>query len=338
MAQHAWIYGIDDDCFQRVAEKRFGIEEKAAKTDNPTHRYWHDCFCSVLAKGKIHGSFDHCFENAAYKARQLYIETEKTMKVEKALLSSAEKALAGKGEIEYGDFGLNVIAGHLLLKGNREANAVIEFGQKRIQTISEVIKEYGYDIYVENIPEKGVPTAFNNRPIVNPDLTKTSQLSLPLIHDVLYMHVIARHYPEYKKKINAIINYILSESYQRFPNGYGVGYYGTGFYSVGWSVTIPSFIDHELRQSTLFNLLHLSSYKAAHKTDWFRDMMAILELHKKTDATYEFPTNMIREKKNSYFVGGNHLGIVENRRLKKRNQMESTYWYHVIRQNMKDAV
>ena len=178
---------------------------------------------------------------------------------------------------------------------------------------------------------------------MNPELFKPcpdyfSLVSLPIIHDLLYLPEIGKQTPELIPSINNIIEYIMTREYQNLPGGYGIGFNGKRFYAIGWSITIPSFHNYRLENEALFYLIHLSHFKIAHRSPWFTTMLKTLSEYKVADNIYEFPRNSIQEKKNAYFVGGHHLGVVENRRLKKRNQMESTYWYHVIRKNMKNAI
>jgi hypothetical protein len=333
-----WRFEIDDDLFRRIVAMQFGLDAEITNEPCLIDRYWISNFCSVITKPKIHGSFDYCFENAAYKIRQLHIHTKETRDIEKKLISIVNQAVSDSDIVEFGDFGVNILVGHLLLREYLNENALIDFAMKRIQAIYETIQSFQYDIYIEKASTKAVPKAFRGQKIVNPELTKTSLVSLPLIYDILYFHVIGRRFPNLMENINTIIDYILTIEYQSFARGYGIGFFGKRYYAIGWSVHLPSFHDNEFGRETLFNLIHLSHYKAAHKSLWFQRMFTKLENYKNDDGTYLFPRDSIREKKNSYFVGGNHLGVVENRRLRKRLRMESTYWFYVIKANMENAI
>ena len=338
MESFNWRYEIDDDLFQRIVAMQFGLDAEIKNEPCLLDRYWIGNFCSPITKHKIHGSFDYCFENAAYKIRQLHIHTKETREIEKKLISILNQAVFDSDIVEFGDFGVNILVGHLLLRGYLNEKSLVAFAMNRIQAIYETIKSFQYDIYVEKASTKAVPKAYRGQKIVSPELTRTSLVSLPLIHDILYFHVIGRRFPNLMENINTIIDYILTKEYQSFAPGYGIGFFGKRYYAIGWSVMIPSFLNFEFGRETIFNLIHLSHFKAAHKSLWFQRMFTKLEDYKNEDGTYLFPTDAIREKKNSYFVGGNHLGVVENRRLRKRNRMESTYWYNVIKANMENAI
>jgi hypothetical protein len=338
LGEHNWRFEINDDLFQRVVSKQFGLDEDIEPGLGQLERYWMEQFRTAAASNKIHGSFDDCFENAAYKVRQLFIHTREMLGVEKKLLSIVDQAVDDPENVQFKDFGVNILVGHLLLRGCLHEKSIVDFAKRRIQAICETIRTYQYQIFVEQASTKAVPEAFRGQKIVHPDLTKTSLLPLPLIHDVLYFRVIANHFPDLRADIDTILAYILSEEYQRFPRGYGIGFFEKRYYAVGWSVTIPSFLNSKFSKDTLFNLIHLSHYQVVNNSNWFKSMLAQLSAYKRTEDTFEFPRNAVQEKKNTYFVGGSHLGVVGNRRLRNRNQMESTYWYNVIKKNMENAI
>ena len=157
MGNTHWLRDVQDVSFRRVySQLSESGSDRAEYT--PTDRYWEDHFCKVISRGKIHGSKDECFENAAYKVRALCIEQE--------LLSIVDRAVKDPGIVEYGLNGLNIIVAHLLARGYLEHTAVVECAQNRIDAVYGGITEYGHDIYVGNGEVKGVPKAFQWKKIV----------------------------------------------------------------------------------------------------------------------------------------------------------------------------
>ena len=61
-----WLYELDEETFRRVIGKQFNLESGPRQGISSIDRYWIDNFCTITTKRKLHGSFDYCFENAAY--------------------------------------------------------------------------------------------------------------------------------------------------------------------------------------------------------------------------------------------------------------------------------
>ena len=145
LRDHNWRFEIHDGLFQRVVSKQFGLEEDGKTGLGRLEQYWVDQFSSAAARNKIHGSFDDCFENAAYKVRQLFIHTQETLDIEKRLISIVDRAVDDPEIVQFKDFGVNILVGHLLLRGCLGETSIVDFAKRRIQAICETIRTFQYD-------------------------------------------------------------------------------------------------------------------------------------------------------------------------------------------------
>ena len=50
--------------------------------------------------------------------------------------------------------------------------------------------------------------------------------------------------------------------------------------------------------------------------------------------TYLFPKEYLKEKRNSYFITGAHMGFGENRRKELALKIESSFWMMKIKKNI----
>ena len=115
MVNTDWKFPPDEKLFRHVVSERFDLKSSGTITETPAANHWKDNFCSVLKKGKLHGSFDYCFENAAYKICSLFLDTKDIRETEKKLVGFAEPGIKNPELAEFSQFGLNIFIGHLLL-------------------------------------------------------------------------------------------------------------------------------------------------------------------------------------------------------------------------------
>lgn len=143
-----------------------------------------------------------------------------------------------------------------------------------------------------------------------------------------------------RKKIDSVISYITQPAYQKLHDGYGVVRTGENRYNVmGWNVWLPGYsrmhVD-DFKMSCLVQRIELlSDFKSIKSDHWFRSSIAHLKTYATDKGTYIFPKQYIKEKKNSYFVTGTHMGLGENRRRKLAYEIESTYWMIKIMKRLK---
>jgi hypothetical protein len=67
-------------------------------------------------------------------------------------------------------------------------------------------------------------------------------------------------------------------------------------------------------------------FAAARASPWFQEGLAQLESYRTPQGTYRFPTDVLKEAPNSYYLyAGAHMGLGENRKQAQAMEIESTF-------------
>ena len=109
----------------------------------------------------------------------------------------------------------------------------------RLDMVYDFTRKGDYDIYAPN-------KFLRKRPFVKLELTTGGDCYLPLIFDIVGWEA---YLPECGTeedlaKADNVIQYILTEEYQKLPWGYGIMGDGTGrTWGLGWSVHLPRYFD-----------------------------------------------------------------------------------------------
>ncbi|MDP8204623.1 MAG: hypothetical protein P9L95_08850, partial [Candidatus Tenebribacter mawsonii] len=222
----------------------------------------------------------------------------------------------------------NLIASFLSASGFKDLEPVNTFIRDRIQMIYDFTKDNNFSIFVDKANYKGISSAFDDHPLIDPELYLDGKFKLPWVHDLLTFSAL---YNEFPKEIDHIISYILNEEYQKLPEGYGIVMAGVKRYTVlGWNVWLPGFsgfdIDEFHLQNLITRMILMSPFKVARESKWYKNCLKHLEQFKQKNGTYLFPKEYLKEKNNSYFITGSHMGLGENRRSKDGLALESTFW------------
>lgn len=274
------------------------------------------------------------------------IRNETIKETEQVLLKLVERSIIDEERIfKHHVFDVEIIISYLLRAGLSKNPLIRDFTLHRIEEVYACIQTYGYEIFVDKNNFKGIPRAFHNKPLVNPEIANENKNSLPTIWDITLFQAVFKNgtgynTQEYQTKVTHILNYLLNENYQKLPLGYGIQCsHRNTYHAVGWSVHLPIYKNRECYQHSalLYYADLLSQYPSAIHSDWFEDVFTVLEQYKTGNGRYLFPKAFIPEKKHRYYVGGGHMGLGENRREKKSYEIESTYWMLKIRQNIQNA-
>lgn len=301
-------------------------------------RYWMGCLNGRTRFNDIHGSRDTCFENALGKLtlfgiRQGAGDFDQRCKPYLRLLEDRKNGL---NVIQA--FYRTIIASLLAMAGYLINASVRDWVEERLGTVFTFVRRGEYSIYVDKAKFKGVPAAFRNYPLINPDLYMNGQFALPWIYDMFAFRVLLKHTQDraVASKIGKVISYIIDSRYQLFPDGYGIVVSGKNRYNVmGWNVWLPGYNGMHADDSKMGCLVQrlelVSEFPNVLSSRWFASNLNRLEEHTTSSGTYRFPKQYIKEKKNSYFVTGAHMGLGENRRQKLGYEIESSFWMLKIR-------
>ena len=310
-----------------------------------TVRYWLKCLTGRTRFNEIHGSKDTCFENAMGKLSLFGLgpgmgDLDNRCKPYMVWL---RKNLKGRKRDIIDGFLCTVVASMLARAGYVRVSMIRETILRRLEVIYTFVKKRDYSIYANRKEFRRIPRAFAHYPIVHPDLYPRGDFALPWIYDILAFRALYTSASDVgtKEKIDAIISYIMQPAYQKLHDGYGVVCTAKNRYNVmGWNVWLPGYCNmhiDDLKMSCFVQRVELlSDFGPVESDRWFNGSVESLQRYATRRGTYVFPKQYIKERRNSYFVTGAHMGLGENRRRKSAYEIESTYWMMRIMKRWKN--
>lgn len=316
---------------------------------NDLVKYWLGNLFPNFGATDLHHSKPEAYENAMGKLyefglrkgiRGLDERTEpfRSWLAERMRLSKEERA-----RLFYPTFYWKLTAAFLSMTEYFEDEAVNAVIFERLETIYPFAKKGDLsEVYIPQDSFPGFPKAFRRRPLINPELYSSGEMKLPSIHDMnafLHSEPIMGN-PQQRRKVETIIDFILSPEYQNLYPGYGVlRDMKTGrYYSCGWSLHLLGYFESDswneklkrsisIDRTNLLRLNILSRSKTAREHPWVRRSLARLEEFRTEDGLFTFPRELLPEKKTGYWVSGKRMGLEANRRTKKAITSESTFRY-----------
>jgi hypothetical protein len=219
------------------------------------------------------------------------------------------------------------------LRGGYEYDEIIQFVKHRMELLSQLAAERNYDIHMSEAELVGLPRQWVGKPIIRPDLVPThGGRPLPLIHDIFAFAYLPAVFlkDQNRQQLEDIVAYVTDERYQTFPPGYGYIWPETNrqvCYACGWNLDLPDLdSDNPYQQRKIVQRMELlAHFPAARKSPWFQKGMQILETYQTERGTYNFPSTYLVEMKAGYYVGGEYMGLEDNRRNPKTLELESTF-------------
>ncbi len=304
-------------------------------------RCWMDRLTGSTGFSDIHGSRDTCFENVLGKLslfgmRKGIGEFDRRCRPYMSLLENDRKAL---NVLEV--FRRTIVASLLAVAGYLDSAVVRDLIMERLDTVFEFVRNVDYSIYVDKKKFKGIPRAFRNHPVIDPDLYVNGKFALPWIYDIFAFRALDFYTDDEstRHKIGVVISYVMHPDYQRLHEGYGLVLNGKNRYNVmGWDVWLPGYdgLHHDdFKMGCLVQRIELLSvFPGVVSSSWFIRNFDHLEGFVTEKGTYRFPGYYIKEKKNSYFMTGAHMGLGENRRQKSAIEIESSFWMYKTMRNV----
>lgn len=216
----------------------------------------------------------------------------------------------------------------LVRAGYHNEPYVKDFFMQRLNVIERTISRHGYDF---ELADSLKSNKYKDKFVFNIDVREEW---LPTIYD-LYAYAFHPAMSEaLSERISKIVSYILTYEFQRIPgNAYIYDRYKKQYFAAG---SVYHACLDEGRE--LLMLYILSNFKAAHSNTLFVEKLRSFLGMKNEDGYFSFDKNQLREKKNTYYIyNGSHMGMGENRRSKRWQWIESTYWMLRILKNMDQA-
>jgi hypothetical protein len=321
----------------------FNLQQELLKSKQV--QYWMACLTGRTGLNELHGSRDTCFENAMgklilYGLRSGVAEFDR--RCASYLLWLKRSMEENRKDVMF-VFHQTIVASLLAGGGFLSVQSVLDYVLSRLRTVSDFAEANDFSIYVGKSRFKGIPVAYRDYPLVNPDLYEAGNFSLPWIHDV-YAFAALNEYlcdNEVARHVERVISYILDPRYQQYHDGYGIVLIGKKRYNImGWNVWLPCFDglhnDSFNKRCLVHRLGLMSHFKTARSSRWFRGNLDMLSDFENQSGRYVLPKAYLQEKKNSYFVNAGHMGLDDNRRRRLALEIESSLWMMKIMHNMQE--
>ena len=305
----------------------------------PSISYWRNCLPNHLDLQSVLGSNDKCFENSFGKLLAFGLSADEILN--NALFRECMDFVSMDDcKSIYDPLARQIIVSYLVASGkiNKKITDIV---QKRIELLYKTITITApdYNIYVEE-NENNIPSQYRGKKLIDEKLYLNNELALPLIHDIF---LLSYYYDfatvQYKRKIDAIIDYVVDEKYQSLDYGYGMVIIDKRkFHNVGWSAHLPYYNDPQSTKYFMQGLVHrmmlFSRFNNESVRCWINNVLEHIKKYRIDDFRYCLPTELLPEIKNSYYMHGRHTGLNENRRTKLGRIIESTYYIHMITKNL----
>lgn len=338
-AQVQWLYEKANPALRLWAAQRLGLPkaaQQACRADLLAHsaaQYWLAKLLDMpnlpRRQGTLHGSFDYCLENCSAMASQLGLregDDPALRAVDDGLLGILADNQAQPGLLNPVEAG--ILAGHLLAMGHQE-EPILHIALQRLQDGASLARRGNFDIHVDPAGYPTISASRRGHPLVDPALTDGNRYRLPLVQDLCIFSRLPQailNRPDVQGLLDEYIGGVLTEGYQRLPQGYGLMLLPPRtYYGIGWSLHVPGFLDGNFTASTLWWAVVLSPFAAARRSPWFARAIAHLESFGK-DGVYRFPAAYVAEQPDKYAVGGGHMGLGEDRRGREAQAITSTAW------------
>lgn len=340
----AWLYEKGNPIIKLWAAGRLGAPEyelERLRVDmlrHPDVVYWVDQLLSLPERRMLHGSFDRCLENSMRKVL-LFGVKESDNKRLATLNAGVLERLAGQMEhsvwtdplwlnpVEY-----TIMASYLAAMGHAEP-PVTALIRSRLDDSCEFSALGGPDMYADPAGYPAIPASRSGHPLVHPKFNEGERYRYPLVYDLFgYANLpVSLTDADTKSGIGTVMGIVLDERYQRLQPGYGLIFVPPNkYYSMGWSVHLPRFFaEEDSRLSTggsVWWAEAMAHFPAAVCSDWFRRILEYLDGFRTADGFWKFRAADLTEAPDKYFVGGGHMGLGENRRMRDALKLESTAW------------
>lgn len=341
-----WLYEEGNPVLRLWAAERLGAagDELAAlrgeMLNHPDVQYWLGCLKTFSEKPMLHGSFDRCLENCMRKLLLFGVRESDHPdlgRLNNSLLERLEHHLDHPGLVNPVDY--TILASYLAAMGRGE-QAVADTILERLEFAAEFEALGGCDMYADPAGYPKIPEARRSHPLVHPRYYEGNRYRYPLVYDLLAWARLpksAAGHEDVQKKLGSVMRTVLSERYQRLPQGYGLLFIPPNrYYGMGWSVHLPGFFVEKgeaFRGSPVWWAEALSPFPEVSRSDWYVRTMEKLEACRTEDGFWKFPAAFLPEASDKYAVGGGHMGLGESRKKAASLKLESTAWLLRILEN-----
>ncbi len=284
----------------------------------------------------VHGSFDYMLENTFGKLSELGLgrghpEIDKTAMHYLRLANDAFQVDRARGVwVFITDFYVREVMQLLNIAGYQEKQQV-DYTCALIDRLAEFIEADRFDDF--NIPYDGYPNpgkSYGRHKLINPRFYNGATIAVPLIYD-LHGFAKCQWLNRRKKslaKVEKIVEFILSRTYQAFPPGFGNVYdpERKSYNTHGWKANL------EVKKGpgpgssglTLLTLESLAQFRTSWKNKHFIKELHIMDGFRGDDGIWRFPKEFLRDG-TGYWVVGGRMALESPPRTKEKLALESTF-------------
>ena len=288
--------------------------------DSEVVNYWLRIFNGI----EIHGTKDSAFENSIAKLLEFGLDRS-NMKLDSIYCQYLEDSNWDTNNTFYSELMATVKYPFLIRAGYFNEPNVNRYFMERLDRIEYTIKKRGVKVELD---ESEKPKKYKSKFVFNIDIREEW---LPTIYDLYGFSFIIDESKELKTRIEKVVEYILEEEFQSIPDkAYIYDNIKRRYFATG-SVYHACFRE----ERRLLMIYLLSNFKVAQTSHIFQTELDKLLRMKDNEGYFLFDKELIKEKKDGYFIySGSHMGMGESRRSKEWLRIESTYWMLRILKNM----
>jgi hypothetical protein len=206
----------------------------------------------------------------------------------------------------------------LIAAGYGGQRALADRFRERLGRLHDTAVRGSYDLYLTAEEASAVPRAWRGKPIYRPEF---AQDNVPSCYDLYALaHWRSRSEAE-QGMIENVVAYLSHPEFQNTVGGYLWDRDRHRCYAAGrtWLAC--------LTPERLVLFLELTArFASARRRAWFSEALAGLEEHRTENRTYCFPPELLKERRDSYYIyAGAHMGLGESRRRRQWLEIESTF-------------
>jgi hypothetical protein len=208
------------------------------------------------------------------------------------------------------------------LAGRSPGPVVAEWFARRIEALHRTAQRSESDFYLGHAEAAVVPKAWRDKLIYRAEFNPVgADCPLPTCFDFYALAYWPRDNPTTNRMIEEIARFISAPAFQSTVGGYIWNPTRRQCYAAGRTFLAC------VAPARLVLFLELGArFAAARAAPWFQAGLAQLEDYRTPQGRYRFPTELLKETPDSYYLyAGAHMGLGENRKQAQALEVESTF-------------
>ena len=191
----------------------------------------------------------------------------------------------------------------------------------RLAALHRTAMRADHDLYLSAEEARRVPKAWQGKPIYRPEFGWDNDLPLPSCYDLYALAHWNHGTKAERRQIEDVVAYVSNSAFQSTVGGYLWDRGRNTCNSAGRACLACLNPERVVLFVELF-----ARFGVARDSHWFQDALSGLEQCRTDRDTYLFPSDYLKEKRNSYYIyQGAHMGLGENRRKRDWIEIESTF-------------